>query len=226
MHELESPDALGHMFTSPALLHQALTHRSHSQPHNERLEFVGDAVLNCAIADALFRRFPNLTEGELSRVRARLVNQSSLAERAGDLRLGSFLLLGEGEVRSGGAARPSILADALEALIGAVFLDAGFDRARAVVLHLFDEVLSSLRADASYKDPKTALQEFLQGRKRPLPEYHVLAVTGEAHRQVFEVECVVPSLGARATGRGGSRRTAEQVAAEGLLRQLAETRSR
>lgn len=221
-HDLEGPDGLGYSFRDRALLRQALTHRSHSQPHNERLEFVGDAVLNCVVAEALFQRFPALAEGELSRLRARLVSQPGLAERGHELLLGEHLLLGEGEMRSGGADRPSILADAVEALIGAVFLDGGFDAARATVLRLFDRVFASLKADASVKDPKTALQEYLQGRRRPLPEYRVMSVQGEAHRQTFEVECQVSTLGARATGTGPSRRAAEQMAAERLLRDLQE----
>lgn len=206
-------DAIGHVFGDAALLRQALTHRSHSQPHNERLEFVGDAVLNCVIALALFQRFPALPEGDLSRLRAGLVNQASLASRGEGLALGSHLLLGEGEARSGGATRPSILADALEALIGAVFVDAGFERAQAVTLGIFDQSLAELDPVSSEKDPKTRLQEHLQARRLALPVYRVTAVRGEAHRQEFEVECSVEAFGVRASGTGTSRRGAEQVAA-------------
>lgn len=206
-------DAIGHVFGDAALLRQALTHRSHSQPHNERLEFVGDAVLNCVIAQVLFQRFPALPEGELSRLRAGLVNQASLASHGERLALGRYLQLGEGEARSGGATRPSILADALEALIGAVFVDAGFERAQAVTLGIFEQALTELDPVASEKDPKTRLQEHLQARRLALPVYRVTAVRGEAHRQEFEVECAVEAFGVRASGTGTSRRAAEQVAA-------------
>jgi ribonuclease III len=206
-------EALGHVFADEALLRQALTHRSHSQPHNERLEFVGDGILNCVIALELYRRFPALPEGDLSRLRAGLVNQTSLAALAEALGLGKRLLLGEGEARSGGAARPSILADALEALLGAVFIDAGFERAEAVALSIFRESLAALDPVATSKDPKTLLQEHLQGRHIALPVYRVTAIRGEAHRQEFEVECLVEALRIRATGTGSSRRNAEQVAA-------------
>lgn len=205
--------AIGHVFGDAALLRQALTHRSHSQPHNERLEFVGDAVLNCVIALALFQRFPALPEGDLSRLRAGLVNQASLASHAERLALGRYLLLGEGEARSGGAGRPSILADALEALIGAVFVDAGFEQAQAVTLGFFEQALAELDTVASEKDPKTRLQEHLQARRMALPVYRVTAIRGEAHRQEFEVECSVEAFGVRASGTGTSRRGAEQMAA-------------
>jgi ribonuclease III len=206
-------DALGHVFADEALLRQALTHRSHSQPNNERLEFVGDGILNCVIALELYRRFPALPEGDLSRLRAGLVNQASLAALAERLDLGKHLLLGEGESRSGGAARPSILADALEALLGAVFIDAGFDRANAVALRVFRDSLEALDPVATSKDPKTLLQEHLQGRHLGLPAYRVTAIRGEAHKQEFEVECIVEALGVHASGTGSSRRSAEQVAA-------------
>jgi len=206
-------DAIGHVFGDAALLRQALTHRSHSQPHNERLEFVGDAVLNCVIAQVLFQRFPALPEGDLSRLRAGLVNQTALASHGERLALGRYLLLGEGEARSGGAARPSILADALEALIGAVFVDAGFERAQAVTLGIFEQSLAELDPVSSEKDPKTRLQEHLQARRLALPVYRVTAVRGEAHRQEFEVECAVEAFGVRASGTGTSRRGAEQMAA-------------
>lgn len=213
-------EEIGHVFTDAALLRQALTHRSHSQPHNERLEFVGDAVLNCVIASELFRRFPALPEGDLSRLRAGIVNQASLATHAEGLALGGRLKLGEGEARSGGAARPSILADALEAVIGAVFVDAGFDRAHAVTVKVFEAALAALDPVGSEKDPKTRLQEHLQARRLALPVYRVTAVRGEAHKQEFEVECVVEAFGIRAAGTGASRRGAEQMAARAAFERL------
>jgi ribonuclease-3 len=206
--------SLGYRFKDPALLRTALTHRSHSSPHNERLEFLGDSVLNCIIADALYTRFPKLTEGELSRARAIIVRQQTLFERALDLGLGSLLNLGEGELRSGGAERPSILADALEALIGAVYVDGGFPAARKLVQRLFSTVLDSGDPRAVVgKDAKTLLQEHLQGRHIALPRYHIVATEGEAHRQHFTVECTISELGIRARGEGSSRRAAEQQAA-------------
>lgn len=213
------PQALGHRFSDLALLRQALTHRSHSQPHNERLEFLGDAVLNCVIATELFKRFPALSEGELSRHRASLVNQSTLADHARAIALGQCLRLGEGELRSGGAERPSILADAVEALVGAIYLDAGFEAAEAAVLRLFAGRLGEVDATESAKDAKTALQEWLQARRKPLPEYRVTAVSGEAHCQSFDVECRVTG-GVTGRGSGGSRRAAEQTAAREALAQL------
>ncbi|RPI46349.1 MAG: ribonuclease III [Betaproteobacteria bacterium] len=212
-------DRLGHRFNDPALLRTALTHRSYSAQHNERLEFLGDSVLNCVISDALYRRFPHLAEGELSRARALLVRQQTLFERADAMGLGNALLLGEGELRSGGKQRPSILADALEALIGAVYLDAGFDTAREVVRKIFDPMLTEADQTVLGKDPKTLLQELLQSRHMPLPQYVIVATEGEAHRQRFKVECVVPSLSIRAVGEGLSRRAAEQNAADNAYRQ-------
>ena len=212
--------ALGHAFASAELFRQALTHRSHGSPHNERLEFLGDAVLNCAMASLLFDRFPTLREGELSRQRANLVCQESLAEIAQSLKLGDYLRLGEGELKSGGFQRPSILADALEAIIGAVYLDAGFDAARGLVGRLFAPSFDRLDPKASGKDPKTALQELLQARKQPLPRYTLLATRGEAHAQEFEVECSVAGLDICARGSGGSRRGAEQAAARAVMDQL------
>jgi ribonuclease-3 len=212
--------ALGHVFFAPELLRQALTHRSHGSPHNERLEFLGDAVLNCAMASLLFHRFPSLREGELSRQRANLVCQESLAEIAQSLGLGDYLRLGEGELKSGGFQRPSILADALEALIGAIHLDAGFEAAQNAIGRLYAPLLDRLDPKASGKDAKTALQELLQGRKLPLPQYVLLATRGEAHAQEFEVECSVGSLGVSACGKGGSRRVAEQVAARAAMDKL------
>lgn len=202
------------------MLEQALTHRSYGSPHNERLEFLGDGVLDCVMAQELFARFPALSEGELSRLRASLVRKEALAAVARDLGLGDYLRLGEGESANGGATRPSILADTLEALYGAVFLDAGYEGARHAVCNTFGSVLVSLDPNATAKDPKTRLQELLQARGQGLPSYSVVATQGAAHQQTFEVECVVEPLGLRATGRGEARRAAEQQAAEALLRQL------
>ena len=213
-------ERLGHRFERAGLLEQALTHRSYGSPHNERLAFLGDGVLDCVMAQELFARFPALSEGELSRLRASLVRKETLAAVARDLGLGDHLRLGEGESASGGANRPSILADTLEALYGAVFLDAGYESARRAVCGTFGSVLESLDPNATAKDPKTRLQELLQARGQGLPSYSVVATQGAAHLQTFEVECVVEQLGLRATGRGEARRAAEQQAAEALLRQL------
>jgi ribonuclease-3 len=212
--------ALGHDFARPELLRQALTHRSFGSPNNEQLEFLGDSVLDCAISARLCLRFPALREGELSRLRANLVRQESLADIALGLELGNYLRLGEGEVKSGGARRPSILADALEALIGAVYLDAGFEPARVMVERLYQAALDRIDPEKPGKDPKTALQEILQGRHLPLPRYQLLATHGEAHAQEFEVECAVPELGVRSIGTGASRRIAEQQAAERAIARI------
>lgn len=205
--------ALGYTFTRPELLMQALTHRSYGAVNNERLEFLGDSVLNCSVARALYDAFPDLPEGSLSRLRANLVRQETLAEIAVTLKLGDSLRLGEGELKSGGFRRPSILADALESLFGAIFLDAGFDAAQAVVRRLFDPLVAKIDPKASGKDPKTQLQELLQARRLPLPEYHLIDTRGEAHDQSFIVDCVLakPSLTTRGVGK--SRRAAEQEAA-------------
>jgi ribonuclease III len=211
---------LGHKFGDPDLAFQALTHRSFGAPHNERLEFLGDSLLNCAVATLLYERFPQLPEGDLSRLRAALVNQSSLSEVATHLGLGDRLRLGEGELKSGGFRRPSILADAVEALLGAVFLDAGFDAVRGVVARALGERLDRKEGLPVDKDPKTALQEHLQARKLQLPRYSVSRTEGEAHDQTFTVECRVDDLGFTASGQGASRRAAEQAAAEGVLAQL------
>lgn len=213
--------ALGHQFRNPALLRVALTHRSFSAKNNERLEFLGDSVLNCVVADELYQRFPDLPEGDLSRIRAVLVRQQTLYERAELLELGELLLLGDGEIRSGGKHRPSILADALEAVIGAVYVDGGFESARQVVQAILDSVLREADPVALGKDPKTLLQEYLQGRRIPLPQYVVIATEGEAHRQLFRVECNIPQLAIKALGEGLSRRSAEQSAAEQALQQAA-----
>ena len=214
---------LGYTFRRPALLAQALTHRSHGALHNERLEFVGDAVLNCAVALVLYERFPDIAEGDLSRARANLVNRETLARLARDFGFGSEIRLGEGEQRTGGHDRPSILADALEAVIGAVFLDGGSDAARGVIDTVFADVLRSADPATLGKDPKTRLQEWLQGRRLPVPDYVVVAVGGEAHAQTFAVECRIPALGVVARGEGGSRRAAEQAAASDAYVAVATT---
>ena len=204
---------IGYQFTDLELLRRALTHRSYGTSHNERVEFLGDGVVNCVVALELFERFPRLDEGELSRLRANIVNQSSLAAAAQQFAFGELLRLGEGELKSGGARRPSILADSAEAVIGAVFLDGGFEAARQVVRTLLGNVLDTIDPATSGKDPKTLLQELLQARKLALPQYAVVATRGEAHEQQFQVECAIPELGIRSLGEGASRRSAEQQAA-------------
>jgi ribonuclease-3 len=209
-----------HSFSDPRLLQRALTHRSFSADHNERLEFLGDSVLNLAVAHLLYERLSQLPEGDLSRVRANLVKQDTLHQLALKLALSPLLRLGEGEARSGGPNRPSILADALEALIGAVYLDAGYSPAQALVRRLYDSVSITPRMDAVAKDPKTELQEWLQGHKMKLPVYRVIGTLGAAHKQTFDVECEVPDLGLRERGIGGSRRAGEQAAAAAMLIRL------
>jgi ribonuclease-3 len=204
---------IGHRFADPELLRRALTHRSYGASHNERLEYLGDSVVNCVVALELYHKFPRLSEGELSRLRAHLVNQQSLAASAQQFSFGEWLLLGEGEQKSGGARRPSILADAVEAVVGAAFLDGGFEAARRVVRVLLGEAFDAIDPAVSGKDPKTMLQEYLQARKLALPQYSIVATRGEAHEQHFEVECVIAELGIRALGEGASRRSAEQDAA-------------
>jgi ribonuclease III len=204
---------IAHEFADPALLRQALTHRSFGVPHNERLEFVGDAVLNCVVALSLYERFPGLAEGDLSRARAHLVNKDTLAQVARRLRLGEAIRLGEGEIRSGGATRPSILADAMEAVFGAVFLDGGFTAASDAVNAAFDDLLRDADPATLGKDPKTLLQEWLQARRLPVPEYAIVATSGEAHAQQFTVECRIAELSIVVAGSGTSRRAAEQDAA-------------
>jgi ribonuclease III len=205
--------SIGHLFGDSDLLVRALTHRSFAAAHNERLEFLGDSVINCAVALELYRKFPSLTEGELSRLRASLVSQPSLAAIARTHEIGAHLRLGEGELKSGGAQRPSMLADALEAVVGAAFLDGGFEAARIVVRTLFAAALETIDPLTSGKDAKTLLQEYLQGRRLPLPRYSVLAVSGEAHEQRFHVVCEIDQLSIRTDGEGVSRRSAEQEAA-------------
>jgi ribonuclease III len=208
---------LGHSFKDSALLQQALTHRSHSSVHNERLEFLGDSILNCVVASLLFDRYTKIDEGDLSRVRANLVKQQSLYEIAQRLELSQFLRLGEGELKSGGFRRPSILADTLEALFGAIFLDAGFEAARDVIRSLYIPILDTVDPKTLGKDAKTLLQEFLQGKKIALPQYNVIATHGAAHNQEFEIECLVPKLDIQVFGTGGSRRAGEQAAAKRAL---------
>ncbi len=208
---------LGYAFRDRALLQQALTHRSFSADHNERLEFLGDSVLNLAVAHLLYRQLASLPEGDLSRVRANLVKQDTLHQLAQALDVPQALRLGEGELRSGGQKRPSILADALEAVIGAVYLDGGPAAAQGLVERLFAQLEIAPQMQAAAKDPKTELQEWLQGRKLALPQYAVIATTGAAHRQIFEVACEVPQLRQSQRGFGPSRRAAEQAAAAALL---------
>lgn len=214
--------ALGHTFSRRELLQQALTHRSYGAPHNERIEFLGDSVLNCVVAAQLYERFPSLREGELSRLRASLVRQETLFIVAQSLALGDYLRLGEGELKSGGFRRPSILADALEALFGAIFLDAGFERAREVIIQLYQPQLAQIDPRQTCKDPKTELQELLQGRHLSLPRYALKTTRGEAHVQEFEVECRIPELDICALGIGGNRRAAEQEAAQRAVQMIAE----
>ncbi|PTB18417.1 ribonuclease III [Trinickia symbiotica] len=211
---------LRYEFRNAELLRQALTHRSHSASHNERLEFLGDSVLNCAVAALLFQRFGKLDEGDLSRVRANLVKQQSLYEIAQALNIAEGLRLGEGELRSGGFRRPSILADAFEAILGAIFLDGGFEAAQTVIKRLYVPILDHIDPRTLGKDSKTLLQEYLQGHKIALPTYTVVATHGAAHNQQFEVECTVPKLDVKVSGSGASRRAAEQAAAKKALEEV------
>jgi ribonuclease-3 len=211
---------LQHDFADARLLQRALTHRSFSSEHNERLEFLGDSVLNLAVSHLLYSRLAQLPEGDLSRVRANLVKQDTLHHIALRLQLSALLRLGEGEARSGGAARPSILADAVEAVIGAVYLDAGYAAAQALVERLYEGVQINPRMDAAAKDPKTELQEWLQGHRMKLPAYRVAGTQGAAHQQTFEVACEVVELGLVEHGRGPSRRAGEQAAAAAMLLKL------
>ena len=208
---------IGHRFRQPALLDRALTHRSFGADHNERLEFLGDAVLSLAVSSLLFERFAGSDEGDLTRVRAHLVREDSLHRMALQLGLPEVVRLSDGEARGGGAQRASILADALEAVIGAVFLDAGFDAARSLVQRLFGEVIAGTEIGSWAKDAKTELQEWLQARRLPVPTYRIAATRGQAHAQTFEVECSVPALGLTQAGEGRSRRQAEQEAARKML---------
>ena len=211
---------LQHQFSDPKLLQRAVTHRSFSADHNERLEFLGDSVLSLAVASLLYQRLSAQPEGDLSRVRANMVKQETLHQLALDLQVALVLRLGEGEARSGGHKRPSILADAVEALIGAVYLDAGYGPAEALVHRLFAAVEINPQMQAADKDAKTALQEWLQGRKMKLPSYRVVATDGAAHRQTFDVECLIPELALTERGSGASRRAGEQAAAAAMLATL------
>lgn len=208
---------LGHRFDDSALLDQALTHRSAANLNNERLEFLGDSVLGFIVSEQLWRTFPDANEGQLSRLRARLVKRDTLASIARELDLGSYLKLGAGELRSGGHSRDSILADSLEALIAAVYLDSGIQQARDMVLNLYRKRIEELSPETQGKDPKTRLQEYLQARQKSLPSYTIVNVSGEQHDQSFDVECRLDDLDLVTRGSGGSRRKAEQVAASCML---------
>lgn len=210
----------GHVFRNPGLLEQALTHRSAGTPHNERLEFLGDALLGLIVAEALYARWPKVDEGVLTRARAGLVRESSLAAIARGLDLGSRLRLGPGEMKTGGHRRDSILSDALEAVVAAIYLDAGFEACRQVVRPWFDPLIDALQPGRIGKDAKTRLQEWLQARQLPLPQYELLSETGEEHAKTFRVRCVLAGQGVAAEGEAGSRRAAEQLAAEAVLAQL------
>jgi ribonuclease-3 len=219
-------DRLGHAFAQPALLARALTHRSFGADHNERLEFLGDAVLSLAISSILFERLAGSDEGDLTRVRAHLVREDSLHKVAVTLGFPDVLRLSEGEARGGGAQRPSILADALEAVIGAVFVDAGFDAVKTVVERMFGDTVTQITSSdlsAWTKDAKTELQEWLQARRLAVPLYRIVATRGQAHAQTFEVECSVPALSLQHSGEGRSRRVAEQEAASRMLDALKAT---
>ncbi|MGQ4877334.1 ribonuclease III [Billgrantia sp. LNSP4103-1] len=211
---------IGYSFRDDSLLELAMTHRSYGGQNNERLEFLGDSIVNFIIAEALYERFPQAREGQLSRLRARLVRGQTLAELAREMAFGECLRLGSGEMKSGGHRRDSILADAVEAVLGAIYLDAGMDVARARVLAWYAERLESIDLQDTQKDPKTRLQEFLQSRQSPLPRYEVVSVEGEAHDQTFTVECHIELLDSHTLGTGSSRRHAEQQAAELALLQL------
>ena len=208
---------LGHRFVQPRLLQRALTHRSHGADHNERLEFLGDAVLNLAVSGLLLERFAGSDEGDLTRVRAHLVREDSLHRAALSLGLPEVMRLSDGEAKGGGALRASILADALEAILGAAFLDSGYDCAALMVKRLFGDVIVSTELESWTKDAKTELQEWLQARKLPVPAYRIVATHGQAHAQTFEVQCQVATLGLAEGGQGKSRRTAEQEAARRML---------
>jgi len=208
---------LKYVFANKALCSEALTHRSYGSPNNERLEFLGDSVLNLVIARSLFVQYPNLAEGDLTRIRSSLVNQEGLAAVAVDLSIGDFLKLGTGEMKTGGSTRPSILSDAVEAIFGAIYLDAGFDVVERVINEAYQPYLDAVNPDAAYKDAKTRLQEYLQGKKLDLPEYAVLDILGEDHNQEFIVSCAIHSLNITVEGKGRSRRVAEQNAALNAL---------
>ena len=210
----------GHRFAEPGLLRQALTHRSAGVPHNERLEFLGDSIVNLLIAELLFQRWPKADEGALTRARAELVREASLALIARQLELGARLTMGPGEMKSGGHRRDSILADALEAVVAAIYLDAGFDACRATVVPWFEELLAALPVGKPGKDAKTRLQEWLQARQRPLPLYELVSESGDDHAKVFRVSCTIIDPTLHAEGEGSSRRNAEQAAAVALIEKL------
>jgi ribonuclease-3 len=205
---------LAYSFNDTELLNEALTHRSYAAKNNERLEFLGDGVLNFVIAHELFKQYPDVQEGDLSRLRATLVNKESLAEIAGHLNLGEVILLGTGELKSGGFRRPSILADTVESILGAVYIDGGFESCRVLIIRLYAKRLASPADLQSLKDPKTRLQELLQSRRFSLPEYQVVNITGQAHSQIFHVRCSIDKMNIKVDGEGKSRRKAEQDAAE------------
>ncbi|SEF91721.1 ribonuclease III [Nitrosomonas ureae] len=207
-------ERLGYCFTQFQLLQTALTHRSHSTPHNERLEFLGDAILNCVISGIIYKHFPELPEGHLSRLRANFVNQKALSSIALNLQMDKLVRLGEGELKSGGYHRPSILADTFEALLGAIYLDSDYAQVETVVMAIYLPLIQNIDLKSPAKDPKTLLQEFLQSQKLSLPEYLVVTTSGKAHKQKFKVECVISSLNIRTAGEGTNRRSAEQVAAK------------
>jgi ribonuclease III len=211
---------IGYRFTDPALLAQALTHRSFGSPHYERLEFLGDSVLGCAVTELLYQRYPELPEGKLSRMRAGLIREESLARVARELGVAAFLRLDESTARNEGAERPSILADALEAVYGAVFLDGGYSAAQEVIGRTLGTALAGLDPDAVEKDAKTRLQEFLQAKRRAKPQYRVVSASGAKQSLVFEVECAVADLDLKTTGNGSTRQRAEQQAAGNLLKLL------
>jgi ribonuclease-3 len=211
---------IGHVFADAQLLAQALTHRSAGAVHNERLEFLGDSIVNLLIAEALFQRWPKADEGALTRARAELVREGSLATLARELDLGARLTLGPGELKSGGHRRDSILADALEAVVAAIYLDAGFEACRACVLPWFESALAALPVGKPEKDPKTRLQEWLQGRQKALPSYELVSESGEEHARHFQVRCALTDPALSAEGEGGSRRAAEQAAAAAVIAQL------
>lgn len=212
---------LGYVFSDRTQLELALTHRSCGSRNNERLEFLGDSIVNFVIAEALFERFPEAREGQLSRLRARMVKGATLAEIGREFQLGDCLRLGSGELKSGGYRRDSILADAVEAIIGAIYLDAGMEVCRERIRCWFTERLAGLTTgDQQNKDPKTRLQEFLQARQKALPKYSVISIEGDAHDQVFSVCCELESLNIKSEGEGSSRRGAEQQAARHALEKL------
>lgn len=213
-------DRIGHAFNDPMLLRQALTHRSAGTPHNERLEFLGDGIVNLLVAEALYQRWPKADEGALTRARAELVRESALAVIGRELQLGERLTMGPGEMKSGGHRRDSIIADAVEAVVAAIYLDAGFEACRLLVLPWFETALAALPVGKPEKDPKTRLQEWLQARQRPLPVYELISETGDDHAKQFRVACSLGDPPLRAEGEAGSRRLAEQQAASTLISQL------